>query len=536
MKNSWTVCLVLLGCVSVTTLWARELTPLEKALKVLAQKNQATSATNTATAMASVNAATRTSPHPVALTGNTATTASSFTGNTATTFQLTSSLLAQAGGSTITALGATLTAQKTITIADALALTLSATAEEIVVSWGNTASSWTNFGGYMLMRSDMDHEAAPLTALPMATNTYRDVSVTPKVLYDYTVWVVDPQGVSLAASALERMQLVPSQPPNTPKHVQSSLEEERARVFWSPVQPTSHAVVGYAVYRSNSMGAEGQWINKKIIKKNEFYDDSGVYGETYAYQVAAVDAWGATGEASTTVTAYARFRSRSGLVLMSTAYRGFGRNDTGLNADMQFTYYIGTLYGDQDKTLSSQPLYLDPISLWLLTADAKYTLLTEETAPLAVAGGAKGSLSLYAGQQSSTGGSFTFSGKSSFNTLWGTYLAMSRTFGNWGIHGGYMWGTEGNAVYYLSKYLEPTSTRNVVYAGLDFPIVRRMNVAVELLVPTDDQFRSELHPWLINTHVDRLFNFDISYLHWDRGWALLGYFNLRFTLFPASDK
>jgi hypothetical protein len=251
--------------------------------------------------------------------------------------------------------------------------------------------------------------------------------------------------------------------------------------------------------------------------------------------VATVDAWGVTGEAGTTVSAYARERSRSGLVLMYTAYRGLGRKDQGFNGDMQFTYFIGTLYGDQSKELSAEPLYLDPISLWLLTADLKYTALTDPAYPVALAVGAKGSLALFAGQQNSTGGSFTFTQKSTFTTLWGSYLALSRSFGNLGVHTGYLAGTEGNVLYYLSKYLQPSPTDGLVYAGLDFPLIRRMNVALEVLYPTASGMVSQ-HPLVINTHVDRLFNFDISYLHWDQGWALLGYFNLRFTLYPGSDK
>jgi hypothetical protein len=547
MKNKFWFVFFLAIVFSAGTIWARELTPLEKAMRVLAQKEKAASAsananTGTASATRGLNAA----PSPNVQSGSLQTAA---TGNTWTSFSLPGALggtltavmgnsftAVAMDGSTLTAIGSTLTAQRLMSPAEALALTLTASAEEVVASWGNTAVGWKNFGGYLLLRGDADHEPSQQNTLPVAVNTYRDTSVTPKAMYLYQVVVVDTNGNSLISSDIEKTRLAPSVPPDTPANVQASAEEERARIVWNPVQRSSHAIAGYAVYRSNSIGAEGAWINKKIITKSEFYDDNGEYGRQYSYQVAAVDSWGVTGEASTTITAYARRRSRSGLVLMSTAYRGFGRTDPGLNGDLQFTYFIGTLYGEQDKSLSPLALYLDPISLWLLTADAKYTPFTEENAPLALAVGGKGSLSLFAGQQSSTGGSFTFSQKSSFNTLWGGYLALSRSFGPWGLHTGYLYGTEGNAVYYLSKYLEPTATQNLVYAGIDFPIVRRMNVAVEVLYPMDAQGKSALHPLVINTHVDRLFNFDISYLRWDQGWALLGYFNLRFTLYPGTDK
>ncbi|NTV51831.1 MAG: fibronectin type III domain-containing protein [Candidatus Firestonebacteria bacterium] len=524
-KPQWGLVLALWLC--AVPAWARELTPLEKALKILAIKNQPpAAAVNTANAAMSQAVLplgnTSAASAPTAGLGNTAAVAAAQPGGTLTAGSL--------AGVTATAKSAMLT------LADALALTLNPTGEEVVVSWGNTAAGWKDFGGYLLLRGDPDRQLEVRNSLPLATNTYRDVSVTPKTMYLYQVQIVSLSGQVLGASAIENTQLLPSLPPEVPKNPQAADDEERTRILWTAVNRTSHAVAGYAVYRANTDGGEGRWINKKIITKTDFYDDTGEYGRRYAYQVAAVDAWGVTGEAGTTVTAYARRRSRNGLVLMSTAYRGFGRPDVGFNGDMQFTYYIGTLYGEQDKELSGVPLYLDPISLWLLTADVKYTALTDPAFPVAVAVGAKGTLSLFAGQQNSTGGSFTFTQKSTFTTLWGTYLALSRTYGNVGVHTGYMVGTEGNALYYLSKYLEPSPTRSVLYAGMDFPLIRRMNVALELLYPMGDQGTASQHPVIINTHVDRLLNFDISYMHWDRGWALLGYFNLRFTLFPGGDK
>jgi hypothetical protein len=525
-KFCWALALVLL--LGAAPAWGRELSPLEKAMKNLAMKNQPVApASNSANAAASRLLPAGNTNTPVALAsppllaGNSLSAAASLPGGTVTASSLAS---------------LTPTAKPQMTVADALALTLNPTAEEVVVSWGNTAASWKNFGGYILLRGDPEHELEAENSLPLAVNTYRDISVTSGTMYLYQVLVAGPEGTTLGASSIEKTRLLVSLPPEIPKSPQAAVDEERARIVWTAPNRTSHAVAGYAVYRSNTVGAEGRWINKKLITKTEFYDDTGEYGRPYNYQVAAVDAWGTTGEAGTTVTAYARVRSRNGLVLMSTAYRGFGLTGPGLNGDMQFTYYIGTLYGDQAKELSAAPTVIDPISLWLLTADMKYTALTDPAYPVALAVGAKGTLSLFAGQPSSSSGSFTFTQKSTFTTLWGTYLALSRTYRNVGLHTGYLVGTEGNAIYYLSKYLDPSPTNGMAYAGLDFPLVRRMNVAMELLYPMGGQGEASQHPIIVNTHIDRLFNFDISYLHWDQGWALLGYFNLRFTLYPGGDK
>jgi hypothetical protein len=369
----------------------------------------------------------------------------------------------------------------------------------------------------------------PLFSMPAKQTRYQDLSVTSQVMYEYRVQTLTADGNTPVVSAPVVVGLQPSLPPDPPLDPVAQVEDERVKLSWKAPNRTSHAVAGYAVYR------EGTLLNRKTHLKTEYYDETGAYRQPYLYTVATVDAWGVTGEASTTVTAYARPRSRNGLVLMSTAYRGLGRSDPGLNVDAQFTYFIGTLYGEQDKSLDPLAVYLDPISLWLLTVDPKYVWLTESQSPVSLAAGAKGSLMLFAGQQSSTGGSLTLSSKSTFEMLWSGYLTLSKSFGNWGLHTAYHFGTTGNTIYYLSKYLEPVSTRHLLGLGADFPIARRLNAAVEVLYPMNEQFESPGHPILVNTHIDRLFNFDISYLHWDQGWALLGIFNLRFTVFPGDD-
>jgi len=515
---------LLLSCLLPVCVQAQELTPLERAMRALAKKQRAA---DMALANSSeVKAPTVSSP---AATGNSA---AAFFAN-----PLPAGSVVMAQANTLPASRATEAPPAPLAPADPLELTGTATAETINLSWSNTGTAWKGFAGYMVSRAKAGEEPQPLLNAPLAVAAYRDVSVTPKTTYAYRVTALESSGQTLAASRMILQRLLASVPPETPYEPDALVDDERVRLTWKPVQPTSHAISGYVVYRSRLDGSDERPLNAgRLTEKPEYYDASGKPNEEYLYRVATVDSWGATSEATAGVKGRARPRSRNGLVLMSTAYRGLGLETPGFNGDLQFTYFIGTLYGDQDQSISNQSLYLDPISLWLLTADTKYTLLTEAASPVSLALGGKATLQLFAGQQSATGGSFTFSGKSSFQTLWGSYLSLSKSFGDWGAHAGYLLGTSGDAVYFLSKYMEPAGTRNLMFVGFDFPILRRMNAAVELIVPLDEKFQSRQHPILLNTHVERLFNFDISCLRWDQGWALLGYFNLRFTLFPGSDR
>ncbi len=418
---------------------------------------------------------------------------------------------------------------------DPMAITFTATAESIFVSWNNSPTAWANFGGYQLTRVDLtgDHAQAVTTVVvPLAS--YQDVSVQAKTYYEYAVTVLDGQGNSLQASNKLVAFLAPAQLPHPPVVLSGESLPERTQVRWQKAEKTSFDIEGYLVYRRLA-SEEPQCLNPaKPDKKDYYYDNTGQMGQTYEYYVATVDQRGQTSTASNTVTAYARPRDRNGLVLMSTAYRGNGLMDRGLNLDLQFTYYIGTLYGEQEPSLSPLAVYLDPISVWLLSGDIKYTALTERQSPLALAVGAKGGMQLFAGQQSTNSGSFTFSDKSEFDYLYGGYLALSRSFGQFGVHGGYLYGNYGNPIFYLSKYLDTEVTNQLVYLGFDFPIVRRMNAALEIIYPMQETFETRQHPYLINLHVDRLFNFDVSYMHWDQGWAFLGFFNIRFTVFQPN--
>ncbi len=407
--------------------------PIEKALKALAEKNRllaenqgstrtAQRASNTITAQA---AATETTPPPEVV------------------------ALATAGN------------QKH----DPMSLTFTATAESIYVSWSNSPTAWTNFGGYQLNRMDLtgDH-AQDVTTVVVPLASYQDVSVQAKTFYEYSVTVLDGKGNSLMASNKIIAALAPAQLPETPLILSGESLPERTQVRWQKVKKTSFDIAGYLVYRRLADEAP-QCLNPGKPEKNDYYyDNNGQMGQPYYYYVATVDVRGQTGTASNTVTAYARPRDRNGLVLMSTAYRGNGLMDRGLNLDLQFTYYIGTLYGEQDPSLSRLAVYLDPISLWLLGGDIKYTALTEQQSPLALAVGAKGGVELFAGQQSATNsGSFTFSDKSEFDYLYGGYLALSHSFGQFGLHGGYLYGNYGNPVFFLSKYLDAEISNQLIF-------------------------------------------------------------------------
>jgi len=539
-KTGWLGLIIFLFMLAQTVL-ARELTPIEKALRALGQKEkqsyQAVGTTPTAQAQFCL---------PDCLSGNTQTAFSAQIIDAGTNSVTVTHAGISSSGNTENAQmvlpGGIYPSQETALdtageTSDAFGLTASATAEIITLFWSNTGTAYQDFAGYLICKAEIGQKMFPLNNTPQAFVTYQDATVTAKTQYIYQVSALDAKGATLVASRPVLVSLLPSLLPNIPQELKATTQEERVLLKWKKAVKTSHDIGGYLVFRSLPPKENWTCLTRIPVTKEEYYDETGVPGVQYNYQVVTVDTRGHTSAASASVVGLARPRSRNGLILMSTAYRGMGLANTGFTGDLQFTYYIGTLYGEQNEELSPLPLYLDPISLWLLSADIKYTFLTESQLPLAVAAGAKGSILLFAGQQSTSAGSFTFSEKSELDYVWGGYMSLSRSFGDYGIHGGYLLGSVGDPIFYLSKYMrygETERTRNLFYIGMDFPIVHRMNAAWEILYPLDTALISKQHPILLNFHIDRLFNFDISYLHWDQGWAFLGYFNIRFTLYPGA--
>jgi hypothetical protein len=91
---------------------------------------------------------------------------------------------------------------------------------------------------------------------------------------------------------------------------------------------------------------------------------------------------------------------------------------------------------------------------------------------------------------------------------------------------------------HLSKYIEPDDYGDSAYFfGISRPLFDRMGIKIEYIVPhqaNDNALMPDYY--MINTHVDRLINFDIGYFHFPGGYAWMGYINFRFTVFPNPYK
>jgi hypothetical protein len=242
--------------------------------------------------------------------------------------------------------------------------------------------------------------------------------------------------------------------------------------------------------------------------------------------------------------------ARSGLALFPTAYsNGLYRSD-GFNLDILFSYFIGSII-EKDRGLQTETL--NPLRLWLFTVDAKYGWLHEDGDIPAIASGLIDTLLLQGGSPGATGTS-TGSLKFTAQALGSIYTVASKRIGrdtavHLGIMRGNLAGIGGGSKFV--KRILPTgnfsnlmlqfasglydergeSAPNIVYTGFNFKWLGTP-WRFEFIKP----FPLSKHPFLIDSKIDRLFAFNLSYEHWDGGYALLGYFNFRFTILPTTPK
>jgi hypothetical protein len=244
--------------------------------------------------------------------------------------------------------------------------------------------------------------------------------------------------------------------------------------------------------------------------------------------------------------------ARSGMALLPTGYSNRLDRVDGMNLDLLFTYYIGAIA--ERRSDSDEVEYLNPLRLWLFTADVKHCWFDENGDLPGLSTGFMNTLLLLGtspGASAAGGGSFKFTASS----MGSVYTALSKTVArDTSVHLGYMRGNLRDVMGKLGKTVRKISPNrnhselltlltddlsdvrdesapNIVYTGFDTKFLGTF-WRFEVWKP----FPLSREPILFNTKIDRLFSFNLAYEKWQGGYALLGYFNFRFTIIPAEPK
>jgi len=315
---------------------------------------------------------------------------------------------------------------------------------------------------------------------------------------------------------------------------------------------------GYDIYRSTSLEILGRRLNRKITKQNKYTDYNAGVGETYFYQIHAVDKDRTAVVISSTATVYIspfysetvytptafQTKRKAGEHFVRTKYL-FQRSPLfGFNIDFILNYYIGRLFGlnNPDKCYAKDKYdYLTRVGIWLLSGDLRIVFPYLEKRLCSLAVGGRYTYMFRDIPQPQPGAAPEFVIKPSKSKgLPSVYAVLSKSWTRNTFHLGLIQGKEHEIIPQLSDYIywwyyrleHWESSERTVFFGFRTRIIPRINLKVEAMHP----LKNSLDPWLFNIDLGRFLpaNFQIAYLRYKYGWDILGYFNFRHTFYPPQ--
>lgn len=214
-------------------------------------------------------------------------------------------------------------------------------------------------------------------------------------------------------------------------------------------------------------------------------------------------------------------RQRSGIVLFSTGYRAIP-STKGFNFDLLITPIVGEIYGSRKEEGKKKTTFANAGFAQLITFDMKYNYNTEKIKLPAISTGLITSLAL------SWDTDDDYKRPSLF---YGLYAACSKIYWrkkNARAHFGIISDNYAKGFSYLTEYYEPNKSITL-YAGTDIDLFNKFGIYLEIAKPVNDS----QSPLIINFRIkDSLPLLTFSFVKTSSGSSLVGYLNLRLSLFP----
>lgn len=215
-------------------------------------------------------------------------------------------------------------------------------------------------------------------------------------------------------------------------------------------------------------------------------------------------------------------RQRSGMVLLPTGYRAIPTT-TGFNFDLLITPLVGEIYGTRKEETEKTTTFANAGFAQLITFDVKYNFNTEKLRTPAFSAGVLSSIAL------------SWDTDEDFNRpsfFYGIYAAASKLYWrekNARAHLGFMTNDYSRGFSYLTEYYEPNKAFTI-FAGTDIDLFERFGFYLELAKPVNDS----QNPFIVNLRIkNSLPLLTFSYVNTSDGSSIIGYMNLRLSLFPA---
>ncbi|MCE5300985.1 MAG: hypothetical protein LLG37_08980 [Spirochaetia bacterium] len=404
----------------------------------------------------------------------------------------------------------------------------------------------------------------PQTPSPLTVTVFVDVNILSATAYHYRIDSADLSG-NVYQSDTVTVTTPDILPPYPPANFKAYQDVQQVVLKWTGAPQGSFPLSTYNVYRGRSAD-KLELIKVLSAAKNAYNDEDVEGGIKYFYAMTAADIKGGESRKTEAQGVVPFPPSQTSVVLMPTGFRNNIFDNYGLNIDAGFAYYIGSIFGQHDVGgYGSKTDTFAKNGIWLLSVDAKWSFFNPFENWPSLALGVDYTLLLRdkIGSSETTNAGATFSTKDSVLGLQYMFASASKkAFWETTVHAGYSLGFKlykddkgkGAAGYipYLvntilgSEAVDSASAetgervieaRNAYYLGFSRPFFGKMGLKAEYLVPVDMNKNFALpNTYIINTHIDRFINFDLAYLHYDGGYAWLGYINLRFSIFPSPYK
>lgn len=396
--------------------------------------------------------------------------------------------------------------------------------------------------------------------------------------YYYAVTSLDvsghesPLGVTLSGRATGTLA------PALPAGLTATPKTERVDLEWKASAPGTAPISAYLLHRREA-DAE-HWRKVAFLNASTTAYTDSVDGGSYVYRLAAVDTEGNTGEAAYVgATPSAKIMNNTLILLMPTAYAGNPGRDTGVNLNVLFDFYVGSLYED----ISGTATIFTPLEIGTMTADLKYAFLNDRGWVPGFAVGLYSTADIGFGSGTQSVGLSTSNG--SLATMGDAYAVLSKHFmpskPDAAIHAGLMIGKLADdlsqepvpswmwpTLHHLmpaedfpdifTKFVDPArdmeiaQSPNMAYFGFQYPFTVplgftrwRTGLRMEGCFPlqwgaeyealpagssiaTPTKPAADNLPYLINIHIDNLplFGFEFGLFEFSNGYEVIAFYHI----------
>jgi hypothetical protein len=460
-------------------------------------------------------------------------------------------------------------------------VTASAGRETIKLKW-QVAPAWvapvSSYRVYRGLNLDSLQSVTEITGI-----AYEDTPPARAKDYIYRVATVDNagrvsvQGLTVSARATGALA------PGAPVALTAKAQVEKVNLTWSAAPPGTSPVTAYLLRRR--LADSEVWKNFALMSASTTARADNVAGDQgYVYSLAAIDAEGLTGDAVyVAASPTTKVWNKTLVVLMPTAYANNKASDKGINLNVLFDFYVGSLYESYTNSITgfTKNGLFQPLQIGTVTSDLKWALLDDRGLVPGLAFGSYTAALIPFGnpdQGQSVGAS---SAGGSISTLGSVYGVVSKRF--WpgepraAVHVGLMYGklsdyltsdptpvgwrptirhlTPGGDIPMLfNRFVDPkqdalvAQSSHMVYGGIQFPFNvpliidtwhtgLRLEVMMPLadeaawpagtLVPDGSNPQSYL-PVMTNIHIDNLplFGFEFSLFEYQGGYQVIAFYHI----------